>query len=247
VGHTPTAALALAISSGDEHDDGKWRLDAIIFPAMSSRILIVDDHQMICDGLRLLLEEYPEAEVVGSCGDSESAFRMASEHRPDLVLMDVDLPDGSGIVLTRRIRESFPEVKILVLTARLEPNLVIEAIEAGASGYLEKTNASAELFAAIRTVLAGGAYLNGGTSTAQAHDLSAGADSAARVRQILPAREAQVLGLLIKGLRNKEIATELTLGVKTVETYRGRLMKRFGCASPAELVRHAIRLGLAVP
>ena len=216
---------------------------------MSTRILIVDDHQIMCDGLRLLLEKDPGAEVVGACGDCTTAFQMAGELRPDLVLMDVDLPDGNGIVLTRRIRENFPEVKILVLTSRLEPNLVIEAIEAGANGYLVKTNASTELIDAVRTVLAGGIHLSGGTSIAQAPGAppSADTDAANRIRQILPAREAQVLTLLIKGLRNKEIATELTLGVKTVETYRGRLMKRFGCTSPAELVRHAIRLGLAVP
>lgn len=216
---------------------------------MSTRILIVDDHQMMCDGLRLVLEKYPEAEVVGSCGDCATAFRMTGELRPDLVLMDVDLPDGSGIALTRRMREAHPEVKILVLTGRLEPNLVTEATEAGASGYLVKTNASAELLGAVRTVLAGGIHFGGGTPSAQEPGVSSAADTdaAVRVRQILPAREAQVLALLVRGLRNKEIAIELTLGVKTVETYRGRLMKRFGCASPAELVRHAIRLGLAVP
>jgi DNA-binding NarL/FixJ family response regulator len=216
---------------------------------MSTRILIVDDHQMMCDGLRLLLEKYPEAEVVGSCGDSATAFRMSGELRPDLVLMDIDLPDGSGIALTRRMREAHPEVKVLVLTGRLEPNLVTEATEAGAGGYLVKTNASAELLDAVRTVLAGGIHFGGPTpDTEEAGAPSAAeANAAVRVRLILPAREGQVLALLIRGLRTKEIATELSLGVKTVETYRGRLMKRFGCASPAELVRHAIRLGLAVP
>jgi DNA-binding NarL/FixJ family response regulator len=216
---------------------------------MSTRILIVDDHQMMCDGLHLLLEKYPGAEVVGSCGDSATAFRMSGELRPDLVLMDVDLTDGSGIALTRRIREAYPEVKVLVLTGRLEHNLVTEAKEAGARGYLVKTNASAELLDTIRTLLAGGLHFSGGPSIAQEPSAPPAtlADETIRVRQTLPARESQVLALLIRGLRNKEIAVELTLGVKTVETYRSRLMKRFGCASPAELVRHAIRLGLAVP
>jgi len=216
---------------------------------MSTRILIVDDHQMMCDGLRLLLAKFPGAEVVGACGDSATAFRMSVELRPDFVLMDVDLPDGSGIALTRRMREAHPEVKVLVLTGRLEPNLVTEAKEAGASGFLVKTNASTELLDAVRTVLAGGTRFGDLTLAAQEPGAlsAADTDAAFRVRQMLPAREGQVLALLIRGLRNKEIAAELSLGVKTVETYRGRLMKRFGCASLADLVRHAIRLGLAVP
>jgi len=216
---------------------------------MTTRILIVDDHKMMSDGLRLLLQQYPEAEVVGVCGDGVTAFWMAGELQPNLVLMDVDLPDCSGIALTRRMREAYPEVKVLVLTGRLEPNLMTEATEAGASGYLLKTNASAELLDAMHTVLAGGIHFSGGAPNTQTPGASpmADADAAVRVRQILPPREAQVLALLIRGLRNKEIAAQLTLGVKTVETYRGRLMKRFGCTSPAELVRYAIRLGLAVP
>jgi len=215
----------------------------------TTRILLVDDHPIMCDGLRMLLEKYPGAEIVGACGDCATAFRMSGELQPDLVLMDIDLPDGSGIALTRRMREAHPEVKVLVLTGRLEPNLVTEATEAGASGYLVKTNASAELFDAVRTVMAGGIHFGGQMPASEEPGAPSAADTnaAIRVRQILPAREGQVLVLLMRGLRNKEIASQLSLGVKTVETYRGRLMKRFGCASLAELVRHAIRLGLAVP
>jgi len=243
----PVPSVALAIRKDEVHDSEMWRSEAINFPAMPARILIVDDHQIMCEGLRLLLGKYAETEVIGACGDSATAFRLSGELRPDLVLMDVDLPDGSGIVLTRRIREAHPAVKILVLTARLEPSLVIEAIEAGASGYLVKTNASAELLATIRTVMAGGALPNDGTAAVHENGAPpALADAAVHLRQILPEREAQVLALLLRGLRNKEIADELTLGVKTVETYRGRLMKRLGCKSPADLVRHAIRLGLAI-
>ena len=99
--------MALAIKEGGAHNSETWPSQAI-FAAMSTRILIVDDHLMMCDGLRLLLEKYPGVEVVGACGDSVTAFRMSGELRPDLVLMDVDLPDGSGIVITRQIREAEP-------------------------------------------------------------------------------------------------------------------------------------------
>ena len=199
-------------------------------------------------GLRLLLEKYPGAEVVGACGNGAAAWRMVGDLRPDLVLMDVDLPDGSGIALTRRIRAAFPEVKVLVLTAHFERNFAVEAIDAGAHGFLVKTNASAELLTAVRTVLAGGIHLSAELSAVVAQGLQpAAVATAGRISQALPMREGQVLVLIVRGLRNKEIAAELALNVKTVETYRSRLMKRFGCASPAELVRHAIRVGLAVP
>jgi DNA-binding NarL/FixJ family response regulator len=215
---------------------------------MSTRILIVDDHQIMRDGLGLMLEKHPGVEVVGSCGDCAMAWRMAGELRPDLVLMDVDLPDGSGIALTRRMRAAFPELKVLVLTALLERRIAVDAIEAGAHGYLVKTTAAAEFLTAVRTVLAGGIHIGAEMSAALAQGLqSAVAATAGRVREALPLREGQVLVLIVRGLRNKEIAAELSLNVKTVETYRSRLMKRFNCASPAELVRHAIRAGLAVP
>jgi DNA-binding NarL/FixJ family response regulator len=215
---------------------------------MSTRILIVDDHQIMRDGLRLLLGKYPGAEVVGDCGDCTTAWQLTGELRPDLLLMDVDLPDGSGIALTGRIHAAFSEVKVLMLSAHLERNFAIEAIEAGARGYLVKTNASSELLIAVRTALAGGIFLSAETSGALAQVRQTAEFIAdGRVRLSLPAREGQVLRLIVRGLRNKEIASELTLNVKTVETYRLRLMRRFDCASPAELVRHAIRAGLAVP
>lgn len=215
---------------------------------MSTRILIVDDHQMLRDGLRAMLATLPGTEVVGECGDCATAWLAARDLRPDLVLMDVDLPDGSGIALTRRMRAGFPALKVIMLTGLLDRRVAVEAIDAGAHGFLVKASAFAELTAAIRTVLAGGTHLSVEMSSALAHGMqSAAAATAGRVREALPLREGQVLALVVQGLRNKEIATELGLNVKTVEAYRSRLMQRFDCTSPAELVRHAIRTGLAVP
>ena len=173
----PAPRVALAIRKDEVHDSEMWRSEAINFPAMPARILIVDDHQIMCEGLRLLLGKYAETEVVGACGDSATAFRLSGELRPDLVLMDVDLPDGSGIALTRRMREAHPEVKVLVLTGRLEPNLVTEAKEAGASGFLVKTNASTELLDAVRTVLAGGNRFGDLTLAAQEPGALSAADT----------------------------------------------------------------------
>lgn len=208
---------------------------------MPIRILLVDDHQLMCDGLRLLLERVAGNHVVGTCGDCATAFRLTGELRPDLAILDVDLPDGSGIVLAKRIRGAFPAVKVLVLTAHVQPEFAAAALAAGAGGYLVKTNASAELAGAVATVMAGG--IHAGTADRQA----APTVTLPTTRRALPEREGQVLALLLKGLRNKEVAGELNLSVKTVETYRSRLMKRFGVNSMAELVRQAIREGLAPP
>jgi DNA-binding NarL/FixJ family response regulator len=215
---------------------------------MSTRILIVDDHQMMRDGLRVMLEKIPDAEIVGACGDCATAWLAARDLRPDIVLMDVDLPDGSGIALTRRLLAEFPAMKVIVLTALLDRRFAVEAVDAGAHGFLVKMSAFSELMAAVRTVLVGGTHLSAEMSAALAQGMqSAAAATTGRVREALPHREGQVLVLIVQGLRNKEIATELGLNVKTVEAYRSRLMKRFDCSSPAELVRHAIRTGLAVP
>lgn len=215
---------------------------------MTSRILLVDDHQIFRDGLVLMLERDPSNQVVGSCGDCATAWLMAREFRPDLALVDVDLPDGSGIALTRQLQTEFPATKVIILTGSLERKVAVAAIDAGARGFVIKTSASIELLDAVRTVKTGGLHLSPGMSAALAQGLqSAAAATARRLTEALPLREGQVLALIVRGLRNKEIGTELNLNVKTVESYRSRLMKRFDCASPAELVRYAIRAGLAEP
>ena len=204
------------------------------------RVLIVDDHDLVCSGLRLLLERMDGCQVIAMCGDCASAAQMVESLSPDIVLMDVELPDGDGITLTASLQRAFPAVKVLVLTGRLEADVEARARSAGAWGVLAKTRAAADLIAAVRLIAEGGRHFG-------ANQRSSGSDDQASKGPKLPKREGEVLNLILLGLRNKEIAAELKLGVKTVETYRSRLMKRFNCASPAELVRHAIRAGLASP
>lgn len=206
-----------------------------------TRILLVDDHELVSTGLRLLLEQRSMFRVIGTCGDCASARAMVRQLTPDVVLMDVELPDGDGIALTASLLAEFPALKVLVLTGRLLSEVVNRAKAAGARGCLAKTRAAAELLEAVQTVAAGELRFGDAGVTPRV------AGARAPDRPVLPQRESEVLNLLMLGLRNKEIASELQLSVKTVETYRARLMKRFQCASPAELVRHAIRVGLASP
>jgi len=208
-------------------------------------ILIVDDHRLMSEGLLMLLQKSPGNDVAGTAADCAGALKFARERRPDLVLMDVDLPDGSGIELTRQLRREFPAMKVVILTAHLEPRVALEAMEAGACGFLNKTNAATELNEAVRVVMAGGIYAPlGQDETAAYASPNPAPASPGPARISLPARESQVLVMLFRGLRNKEIAAELGLSEKTVETYRSRLMKRFGCKSLADLIRTAIRQGL---
>ncbi len=213
---------------------------------MPTRIFIVDDHRIMREAVRLVLSEHPHFEVVGEAGDSETAWRGITESRPDLVFMDLGIPGEGGMALTRRIHAAFPNIKVIVLTSEVDPRLASEALAAGARGYLFKTNGSKELLAAVKTVLNGQIYVCADSSGAmvrayqvEQHELSA------EPKPALTAREHHVLRLVVQGLRNKEIADELNVGIKSVEAYRSRLMKKLGCSTPADLVRRALRDGLA--
>ncbi len=214
--------------------------------ALRPRIFIVDDHLMMREGLRCVLAEQRELDTVGEACDVDTAWEAIDRLQPDLVLMDLDLPGGGGIGLTRRIRCTHTNIKVLVLTGLVEPRFVDESLAAGAGGYLLKTNGGQELLAAIEAVLAGKTYLCVDTTTAMLranHNFAPGQSGG--LAAALSEREKQVLRLVVEGLRNKEIAVELGIGVKSVETYRSRLMKKLDCSSPAELVRAAIRAGLS--
>jgi DNA-binding NarL/FixJ family response regulator len=213
---------------------------------MPTRLLIIDDHAIMREGLRRLLQANSNLEIVGEATDSEAGWVMAHTLQPDLVVMDIDMPGEGGIALTFRIKSHYPAIKIVVLTGHVDPKFANDALKAGASGYLLKTNGAAELQTAIDTVLDGKVFLCSATTTALVRGSTlADAQKPAAPKIELPEREMQVLQFVVQGLRNKEIAAKLDLNVKTVETYRSRIMKRLNCGSPAELVRYAIRKGLA--
>lgn len=215
---------------------------------MPVRVVLVDDHRILRDGLRLILRGAPDCVVAGEAGDGRAALECVRRERPDLVLMDLQLPDETGIVCSQHILAEFPETRILVLSASPDLSLVREALRLGARGYVMKDEAAEELVRAIRTVMQGQVHLSPAAATALAGDLQAAAaapPSAPSPR--LSERETAVLRHIVAGLRNKEIAAELGVGVKSVETYRARVMAKLGCPTTAELVRYAIRTGLVAP
>lgn len=213
---------------------------------MSIRILLVDDHRVLREGLAALLRGEPEFAVVGEAGDGRVAERLARDLAPDVVLMDVGLPDLNGIDATRRILAVAPATRIIALSMHSEQRLVMEMLRAGASGYLLKDAAYDELVRGIRTVLGGMPLLDPRLAREVITQCLAQAESngAASAFSLLTARQREVLQRLAEGRNVKEIAGELGLSVKTVETHRAHVMRKLRLHSLAELVRYAIREGL---
>ena len=214
---------------------------------MSVRLLLVDDHPMMRGGMRQALEQQPRFSIVGEASSGELAVKLALELTPDLVVMDIHLLEMNGLEATRRILSALPATKILILSSDPAGALVDEALRAGACGYIFKRGSAEELARAIDEVMAGKLCLSPELSAAIVEDYQrnlAGAPGPRKPK--LSEREKQLLRLITAGRRNKEIAAEMELSPNSIETYRARLMKKVLCRSTAELVRYAIREGIAV-
>jgi len=212
------------------------------------RILLIDDHRLFRQGLRSILERERGLEVVGEAGDGPSALKLAGSTSPDVVVADIHLPDGDGIALAVRILAQCPATKVIFLSSDADFNLVRRALDAGGSGYLLKDNASGDLIRAIEAVRQGGVYLCPEVASALVEDFRQRGNQTPEAPPVqLSEREAEVLRLIADGLRNKEIADQLGVSTKSVETYRKRLMTKLGFSSTAELIRHAIRTGIVAP
>jgi two-component system, NarL family, response regulator NreC len=207
-----------------------------------TRVLIVDDHAVVRSGLRLVLEADEGIDPVGEAGSARDAIFEARSLKPDVILLDVVMPDQSGIEIIPTLLHENPDTKILVLSMQDDPRYVREAFDAGASGYVLKEAADREVVAAVREVAGGGRYVD--------PELGArlvAAESAERKRAAddpLSERESEVLRLLALGHTNQEIAKQLYISVRTAETHRAHIMQKLRLSSRAELVRYAIDRGL---
>jgi DNA-binding NarL/FixJ family response regulator len=201
--------------------------------ASEIRILLVDDHPLVRDGLRARLETAPRLRVVGEAGSGQEAIEQAGACRPDLVLMDVNMKGGSGIDATARLLQHYPGVAVLVLSMHDKPEYVTQAIQAGARGYVLKDAPGKDIVLAIDTVMGGGIYY----SAALARQLA----SPAAASDVLTAREQEVLDQIAGGQSNKQIARVLDLSVRTVETHRLNIKRKLGIEGQAELIRFAVQ------
>lgn len=214
---------------------------------MPIRVLIADDHAVVRAGLRTLINAEPGMELVGEATGGEEALAMAGALSPDIVVLDLSMPDLDGLEATRRIKRQKPEVRILILTVHEDEALLREAIRAGASGYIIKHAAEAELVSAIHTVEIGEIYVHPKMIRALLAEPEARKPSAApgnAPHDALTPREIDVLRLLAQGYTNRQIAEVLSLSVRTVEGHRSNLTEKLGLHSRVELVRYAREHGL---
>jgi two-component system, NarL family, response regulator NreC len=206
------------------------------------RVVIVDDHAVVRSGLRLVLEGEDDIHVEDEGGTADEAVRIARLHKPDVVLLDVTMPGRSGLSAAAEILQAAPEAKLLVLSMHDDPSYVREAFSEGASGYLLKEAADAELVAAIREVAGGGRYVHPALGARLA--ASQAEAVAAAAADPLSEREREVLRLLALGHTNQEIAKMLFISVRTAETHRAHIMQKLRLTTRAELVRYALQHGV---
>jgi NarL family two-component system response regulator LiaR len=211
--------------------EGKW--------GMSIRILIVDDHGVVRQGLRMYLALDPELEVVGEAANGDEALRLAHEQRPDVVLMDLLMPVMDGIAATETIRRELPEVEVIALTSVLEDSAVYGAMRAGAIGYLLKDTKADELCRAIKAAAAGQVQLSPPVAARLLREVPA-----PQQPEPLTERETEVLQQLTQGKSNKEIAATLVIAEKTVRTHVSSILAKLGVVSRTQAVLHAVRSGL---
>ncbi len=208
---------------------------------MAIRIVVADDHGVLRAGLVALLNAEPGMEVVGEADDENSAVSQAVEKRPDVVLMDVSMPDSGGIEATRRIKQLVPEARILILTVHEDKGLMQEAIRSGAMGYILKRAIKSELINAIQTVLRDDLYVH--PAMARLLLMESNKAPAVQAERFLPepltSREIEVLRLIAQGYTNNEAAERLNISVRTVEYHRGNLTAKLNLRSRVELMRYA--------
>jgi DNA-binding NarL/FixJ family response regulator len=206
---------------------------------MSVQVLIVDDHSVVRQGLRMFLSLDPEIEVVGEAANGAEGVRLARELRPQVVLMDLLMPVMDGVSATATIRGELPEVEVIALTSVLEDSAIFGAMRAGASGYLLKDTEAEELSRAIKAAAAGQVYLSPQAAARLVREVRAPGSP-----EILTQRETEVLRLLAQGLANKEIAQELGIGEKTVKTHVSNILSKLGVLSRTQAALHAVQIGL---
>jgi DNA-binding NarL/FixJ family response regulator len=205
------------------------------------RILLADDHAVVRQGFKMILASQPDFEIVGEAGNGNQALEMAESLNPDIVVMDVAMPELNGIEATRRLATTSPRARVLALSMHKDSVYVREILRAGARGYLLKDAIDRDLLEAVRAVARGEGYISPAVSDAVLTDYRRHVTNPI---DLLTTREREVLQLIAEGKTNKEIATSLNLSVYTVDAHRGRIMEKLNLHSTGELVRFAIRNGL---
>jgi DNA-binding NarL/FixJ family response regulator len=211
------------------------------------RILLADDHTLMRAGIRSLLEKIPGVEVVGEAADGREALGLVKTRLPNVVLMDIAMSGLNGLDATARVVKEFPQVRVIILSMHANEEYVLQTLRTGASGYLLKDAATAELELAIQAVVRGDTYLSPAISKRVIDDYLGRVNGEKAPLDQLTSRQREILQLIAEGKSTKEIAFLLNVSIKTVETHRLQLMDRLGIHDIPGLVRHAMRIGLVPP
>jgi len=204
------------------------------------KVLLADDHSIVREGLRRIVEESDDMVVVAEASDGKEAIHQVRKSRPDVAVIDISMPEIDGLEVLRQLQPEYPELPILILTMHEEQQYIVRAIEAGARGYITKKSAPEQLVNAIRKVYAGSLYISEEAAEALALRVAKGTSGQSPL-DLLSTRELQVLRRLAMGHTNREIAKNYNISIKTVDTYRLRLLKKLGLRNNAELSRFAIQ------
>ncbi len=210
------------------------------------RALLADDHDLVRAGFRALLREL-QIQVVAEARDGNEAIRQVELHQPDVVLMDITMPELNGLEATARLTQAFPHVRVIILSVHANPEFARRALRAGAAGYLLKESRAAELDLALKAVTRGEIYLSPAVARFIAADYAPSGPGETGSLERLTPRQRDILQLLAKGYTRKEIAAQLNISPKTCDTYRAQLMQELDIHDVAGLVRYAIRMGLMTP
>jgi DNA-binding NarL/FixJ family response regulator len=209
------------------------------------KIILVDDHQLVRDGIKSLLGGTTDIEIIGEASDGKELFRQLSTLKPDLLIMDISLPDISGIEITKKICADWPGIKVLMLSMYNSEDFILNSIKAGAKGYLPKNTSRNELLEAIYAIQSGEDFFSESVSKTmlKSYIRQATSDEVPpdKSNELLTSREIEVLKLYVEGLINKEISDKLDISIRTVETHKNHIMRKLGLKSTVEMVKFAIR------
>jgi len=210
------------------------------------KILVVDDHAIVREGVRMILAKESDLEVVGEAGDGQQALELTERVRPDVVIMDISMPGMGGIEATQTVRARHPEVQVLALTMHEDESYVFQLLRAGAAGYVLKRAAAQDLVQAVRASAKGEAFLYPSVARKVVEDYLRRVETGEERARYdgLTTREKEILTLIAQGLSNQQIAEKLFISIKTVQTHRAHILEKLGLHDRTELVRYAIRKGL---
>jgi len=210
------------------------------------RILVVDDHAIVREGVRMILAKENDLEVVGEAGDGQQALDLTELLRPDVIIMDISMPGMGGIEATQTVRAKHPEVQVLALTMHEDESYVFQLLRAGAAGYVLKRAAAQDLVQAVRAAAKGEAFLYPSVARKVVEDYLRRVETGEERERYdgLTTREKEILTLIAQGLSNQQIAEKLFISIKTVQTHRAHILEKLGLHDRTELVRYAIRKGL---